>query len=139
VKSVASGRTYEWGVWAEVLKPDAGTTVLATHEDHFYAGRPAAVRRKLGKGTVTYVGVETTSGDLERELVRRVFEEAGVPIEDYPSQLFVDWRDGFWIASNFSSTPQPAPIPAGLTPLVGGRELPPAGVAIWKEPAAPTR
>ncbi len=133
VRSALSGRDYEWGVWAEVLKPGPETTVLARHADQFYAGEATAVRRKLGKGTVTYVGVETLSGDLEKEIVRRVFSEAGVPIEDYPDQLLVDWRDGFWIASNFSSTTQWAPLPAGTSPLVGSRELPPAGVAIWKE------
>ena len=53
---------------------------------------------------MTYVGIETASGDLEKEIVRRVFVEAGVAVEDYPRQLMVDWRDGFWIASNFSSS-----------------------------------
>ena len=45
----------------------------------------------------------------------------------------MDWRDGFWIASNFASVNHRAPIPEGQTPLVGPRDLPPAGVAIWKE------
>jgi len=138
VLSPLSGRAYDWAVWAEVLKPAAGTTVLARHGDQFYAGEAAAVTRRLGRGSVTYVGVETVSGDLEKEIVRRVFTKAGVAIDDYPDQLFVDWRDGFWIASNFSSTVQAAPIPAGVTPLVGSRRLPPAGVAIWTE-AAPAR
>src|SRR4029450_6075521 len=87
----------------------------------------------LGRGSVTYVGVETVSGDLEKEIVRRVFSDAGVAIDDYPDQLFVDWRDGVWIASNFSSTVQAGPLPEGVTPLVGGRRLQPAGVAIWTE------
>jgi beta-galactosidase len=83
---------------------------------------------------VTYVGVETLSGDLEKAIVRRVFSQSGVAVEDYPGQFFVDWRDGFWIASNFSSTPQPAPIPPDVTPIVGERTLPPGGVAIWRAP-----
>jgi len=37
------------------------------------------------KGSVTYVGVETASGDLERELVRDVYRRAGVAIEDLPA------------------------------------------------------
>jgi len=134
VKSAVSGKSYEWGVWAEVLKPRTGTSVLARHEDQFYAGEATVVTRKLGKGTVTYIGVETQTGDLEKEIVRKVFTDASVAVEDYPGQLFVDWRDGFWIASNFSSVKQAAPLPLGATPLVGTRELPPAGVAIWREP-----
>jgi len=133
VESALSSRSHEWQVWAEVLKPEPGTTVLARHKDQFYAGEAAAVTRKLGKGTVTYVGVETVSGDLEKEIVRRVLTDAGVAIEDYPDLLLVDWRDGFWIASNFSSVVQKAPLPPTAKPLVGTAELPPAGVAIWSE------
>lgn len=133
VRSDVSGTDHEWNAWAEVIAPAAGTRVLATYTDQFYAGRPAAVSRTLGGGTVTYVGVETVSGDLEKESVRRVFADAGVPIEDYPDQLLVDWRDGFWIASNFSSTDQDAPAPRDATFIVGTRRLPPAGVAIWRE------
>ncbi len=133
VKSALSGQSYEWAVWAEVLKPGPEATVLARLVDQFYAGAAAAVRHKLGKGTVTYVGVETLSGDLEKEIVRRALTEGGVAIENYPDQLLVDWRDGFWIASNFSSTAQTAPLPPRGSSLVGTRELAPGGVAIWKE------
>jgi beta-galactosidase len=133
VKSALSGRSHDWAVWAEALKPRAGTSVLARHADQFFAGEAAAVTRTFGKGSVTYVGVESVSGDLEKEILAKVFKDAGVTIERYPDQLLVDWRDGFWTASNFSSLAQPAPIPAGVTPLVGTRTLPPAGVAIWKE------
>jgi beta-galactosidase len=133
VRSEVSGAAHAWHVWGEVLEPAEGTRVLARYEDQFYAGRPAAISRKLGAGTVTYIGVETASGDLEKEIVRRVFTDAGVAIEDYPSQLLVDWRDGFWVASNFSSTDQDTPAPSDATLLVGTRRLPPAGVAIWKD------
>jgi beta-galactosidase len=133
VQSALSPASHEWGVWSEVLKPGPEASVLARHADQFYAGEAAAVTRKLGKGSVTYVGVETLSGELEKEIVRHVMRDAGVAVEDYPDQLFVDWRDGFWIASNFSSVEQAAPIPAGVRPLVGEPRLPPAGVAIWKE------
>jgi beta-galactosidase len=133
VLSLASNKRHEWTVWADVLQPDAGTAVLAKHADQFYAGQAAAVTRRLGKGTVTYVGVETSSGDLEKEIVRKVFGDAGIAIEDYPDQLLVDWRDGFWLASNFSSETKTAPVPAGAKLLVGARELPPAGVAVWRE------
>jgi beta-galactosidase len=134
VRTSLTGQSYEWGVWGDVLAPREGTTAIAQYEDQFYAGRSAAVTRPLGKGSVTYVGVETLSGDLEKAIVRRVFSQSGVAVEDYPGQFFVDWRDGFWIASNFSSTPQPAPIPPDVTPIVGERTLPPGGVAIWRAP-----
>ena len=133
VRSELSGASHAWHAWGEVLEPTAGTRILARHEDQFYAGRPAAISRKLGAGTVTYVGIETASGDLEKEIVRRVFVEAGVVVEDYPPQLMVDWRDGFWIASNFASVEHDTPVPPAASLLVGTRRLPPGGVAIWKE------
>jgi beta-galactosidase len=82
---------------------------------------------------VTYVGVETLSGDLEKDIVAQVLKGAGATVEDFPNLFFVDWRDGFWVASNFSSTDQRAPVPAGVRPLVGTAVVPPAGVTIWKE------
>jgi beta-galactosidase len=133
VKSESNGKSHEWTAWAEVLEPGAGTRVLARHADQFYATRAAAITRRLGAGSVTYIGVETSSGDLEKEIVRGVFTANGVAIENYPDQVFVDWRDGFWIASNFSSVTILAPAPPGVKLLVGTSTLQPAGVAIWKE------
>jgi beta-galactosidase len=132
-KVAAKGKTHEWGVWADLLKARAGTEVLATYADQFYAGTAAVVRRTLGKGTVTYVGVETLSGDLEKDVLRGIFGAAGVGLRDLPPQFFVDWRDGFWVATNFSSTTVPVPAPAGAKLLVGTRNAPPAGVAVWTE------
>ena len=82
-KVKAGDQTYDWTSWAEILEPDAGTTVVATHADQFYAGKPAAVTRKLGKGTVTYIGVDSTDGDLEAQLIRDVFTRASVPVENF--------------------------------------------------------
>ena len=81
-----------------------GTTVLATYSDQFYAGKPAAVTRKLGKGSVTYIGVDSETGELEMALLRKVYAGAS-PASLHPDFL-VDWRDGFWVATNFTSTSQ---------------------------------
>lgn len=127
------GKSYAWASWGEMLEPAAGTATLAQYADHFYAGKPAAVSHKLGKGTVTYIGVESLSGDLERDLVREVFTGAGVRVQNFENQFFVDWRDGFWVATNFSSRKQTAPIPENAKILIGTRELEPAGVTVWTE------
>ena len=129
----AAGRLYEWGVWGESLEPGAGTTPLATYADHFYKGKVAAVTRKLGKGTVTYIGVESLSGDLERDLMRGVFDRAGVAVRNLPKGFQVEWRDGFWMATNFTEVPQPAPVPVGAKILIGGKVVPPAGVVVWMQ------
>ena len=44
--------------------------------------------------------------------MRAVFRAAGVATAAYDAQFFDDWRDGFWIATNFSSKNESAPIPS---------------------------
>ncbi|HVW21445.1 MAG TPA: beta-galactosidase [Opitutaceae bacterium] len=132
----SGGKTYPWVSWGEVLAPDPGTEPLAQYADQFYAGGVAAVTRALGRGTVTYVGVDSQDGSLEAALVRGVFERARVPVENYDDGLLVDWRDGFWVATNFTEKTERIPIPAGDRVFAGGPVLGPAGVAVWADPAS---
>ena len=79
------------------------------------------------------MGVESVAGDLETDLLRLVFKGAGIATENFDDQLFVDWRDGFWVATNFTSKDQTAPVPTGAKLLVGSKVVPPGGVAVWAE------
>jgi beta-galactosidase len=128
----AGDARYAWGSWAEVLDPQAGTTVLARYADQFYSGKAAAVTRKLGKGTVTYIGVDSLKGDLEAALLRKVYAAAGVTPGSAAPDFVVDWRDGFWVATNFTSLPRQIPAAQSAEILVGARSVPPGGVAVWK-------
>jgi beta-galactosidase len=129
----AAARSYDWAAWGDQLKPRAGTTVLARYADQFYAGTPAATTRKLGKGTVTYIGVESLAGELEYDLLKRVYTAAGVATESFPPQYVVDWRDGFWVATNFSEKKLAIPAGPAAKIVIGTREIGPAGVAVWVE------
>ena len=128
------GRGYAWNRWADVLAPEAraGTETLAVYADQFYAGKPAVVTRRLGKGTVTYAGVDTLDGGLEREVMRLVYERAGAAPESYPPGVYVEWRDGFFVAVNYSSRAYDVPLPAGARVLVGHDPLSPASVLVWR-------
>jgi beta-galactosidase len=130
----SSGKTYTWGSWGEILQPNTGTEVLATYADQFYSGKPAAVTRKLGKGTVTYIGVDTLDGELERAIIHRVYENAGASPANLEPNFVVDWRDGFWVATNFSSDTVRIPAGPQAQILVGQRDLPPGGATVWREP-----
>ena len=130
---IAGDFHYRWGAWAEILDPQPGTTVLAHYADQFYAGKPAAVTRKLGKGTVTYIGVDTLNGDLEAALLRKVYTAAGVAPGNVAPDFVVDWRDGFWIATNFTSVPRQIPAGPSAELLVGTKTVAPGGVAVWRE------
>lgn len=132
-KVEAGGTSHDWVSWGEVLAPDEGTTALARYADQFYAGGVAAVTRPLGRGTVTYVGVDTVDGALEAQLLRGVFTRAGVAVSSLAPDFLVDWRDGFWVATNFTARTQPAPVPAGATLLTGERDVPTAGVTVWQD------
>lgn len=123
--------THTWSTWAEILVPHEGTTALARHSTDFYSGTAAACARTFGKGSVTYVGVDSDDGALEYEMVRSVFSTAGIGIADFADGFLVDWRAGLWIASNFTDCTQTCPAEPGSIFLIGQREVPPAGVSVW--------
>jgi beta-galactosidase len=107
--------------------------VVAQHNDQFYAKRAAAVTRKLGRGSVTYIGVDSKDGELEAALIRGVYARANVPIANYDDGFVIDWRDGFWVATNFTEKTLSVPAGEGAQLLVGERQIGPAGVAVWQE------
>ncbi len=127
------GKTYQWNAWAEILSPHPGTQVLATFSDQYYAGKPAVISRRLGKGSVTFIGVSTTDARLEREVVRAVYENAGVAIEDLPKGVYLNWRDGFFVAVNYTDQPFQAPVKPGSAVLLGENPVKTAQALIWKE------
>lgn len=124
---------YYWNSWADLLTPDSGTDVLAIYNDQFYKGAAAVVRRAIGKGTVTYIGAATTEFKLEKGLLRNAYHEAGADTEDYPPGVYVYWRDGFYIAVNYSSEEYALKVPVTGKVLVGESVLQPGGVAVWSE------
>ena len=128
----AGDKTYPWNTWADVLSPKEGTEVLATYDDQFYKGKACAITRKYGKGSVTYIGVESKDGTLERDLVRTVYANAGVVIENLPKGVLIEWRDGFYVGVNYTDDSVILPIPASAKILIGENPLAPAQAVVWK-------
>ncbi len=126
-------KDYQWNNWGEVLKPFKGTEVLATFADQFYKGKAAAIKCTYGEGSVTYIGVDTDEKWLERDLLKNVFESANIEVEDYPEGVIVDWRDGFWVAMNYSSEQFDVQIPENAKILIGQKRLKAADVVVWIE------
>jgi beta-galactosidase len=127
-----NGTNYQWNIWGDILEPFTGVETWATYADQFYAGKASVVHRKVGKGTVTYIGTETLDGKMEKEILKKVYEAAGITTNEQPEGVMVNWRDGFWVAINYSSTNVNINIPANAKIIFGSRELPVAGVAVWK-------
>ncbi len=124
---------YKWNNWADLLEPGKNTEVLATYDNQFYKGKAAVIRHKVGKGTVTYIGVDTDDSKLEKDVLRNTYQGTGAATEDYPKGVYVYWRDGFHIAVNYSSENYTMNVPAKAKILVGEKELKPAGVLVWSE------
>ncbi len=123
---------YSWDIWSEVLSPLKGAQVIATYSDQFYTGKPAATIRNLGYGTVTYIGVATSAGSLERDIVRSIYENAGVAIENLPRGIFMEWRDGFYVAVNYTDNSYKIPVPPDAKIVTGTNPLKSAETLIWK-------
>jgi beta-galactosidase len=124
---------YQWNNWADLLVPDNNTEVLATYDNQFYKGAAAVTRHKAGKGSVTYIGVDTDDSNLEKDVLRDLYVGAGATTDDYPPGVFVYWRDGFYIAVNYSSNDHLMNLPPSATIHVGEKILKPAGVLVWNE------
>jgi beta-galactosidase len=126
-------KQFSWNNWADVLEANSGTETWATYSNQFYAGKAAVVHRKSGKGTVTFVGPDTDEGLLEKEVLRRIYQEAGIPTENLPDGVMIDWRDGFWVGVNYSGKDYNVPLSPGAKLLIGKRNLKTADVVVWKE------
>jgi len=127
------GKTYTWNKWGDLMEPFNPEFSKATYSDQFYAGKTAVTTRKLGKGTVTYIGVDTENSQMEKEILRGLMAAKGLKTTNYPEGVFVNWRDGFWVAVNYSSDDYQLEIPNGATIIIGDKTLKPAGVTVWKE------
>ncbi|HZK93462.1 MAG TPA: beta-galactosidase [Prolixibacteraceae bacterium] len=126
------GKPYAWTSWGELLNPRKGTEIWAKYEGDFYAGTSAVTSRKLGRGTVTYVGVDSKSGDLEKKVLSRLFKESAVAVESYPPGIITEYRDGFGIAMNYRDKNYEMKLPASSEIIFGNQSIAQGGVLVWK-------
>jgi beta-galactosidase len=126
-------KTYNWNNWADLITSNKPENELAHYSDQFYAGKAAVVTNRIGKGTVTYIGVDTDDELLERDVMRKVYAQAGISTENYPEGIYVQWRDGFWVAVNYSSNDYELSLPESAKIILGENTLKPAGVTVWKD------
>jgi len=128
----ADDKIYTWNNWADIMTPKAGTGIWGVYDNQFYKGKAAVTHKRLGKGTVTYIGVDTDDGKLEKDILRKIYTNAHVAIESLQEGVLIEWRDGFFIGLNYTSDKQIIPIKDNATILIGDKELDPAGVVVWE-------
>jgi len=141
---VFDGGKYPWTSWGEILNPSlspssppsggrgVGVETWATYSGDFYEGKPAIVFRQLGKGTVTYVGVDSQDGEMEKALLKKIYSRLNIPVLDLPPGLHIEYRDGFGIAVNYADKTYSLPLPSNTKYVIGTKEIPCAGVSVWE-------
>lgn len=131
-KVVMDGKEYTWNTWGEIRIPSKGTDVWATYKDEFYTGKPAITTRKLGKGSVTYVGVDSSDGTLEHDLLQKLYNQLGIATINLPYGVTLEYRNGIGIVLNYSDKPYSFTLPQNAEVLVGTPQIPTAGVLVFR-------
>ncbi len=126
------GKIYKWSVWGDILTPYKGTEVWANYDSDYYAGKPAVLHNKVGKGSITYIGVESENGELEKDVLKRIYSLYKASVMNLPEGVWMEYRDGFGIAVNYSSDTFSFPLPANTDIIIGEQDIKPAGVLVWK-------
>jgi Beta-galactosidase len=83
------GKKCAWTSWGEILIPDEGTETWATYEGDFYEGSTAITFHRSGKGTVTYIGVDSKDGEMEKSVLKKLYFELDIPLLDLPEGLCI--------------------------------------------------
>jgi len=137
-----------WGsaeahIWAELLSVESpDTTVLMRYgkSNGWLDGQPAVITRKVGKGSITYIGMCMDDAGMQHA-AKWMIDTAGVqtPLIKVPAGVEASVRYGdknaVHILVNFSSTPQTITLPAPLDDVLHGGmittvQLPVYGVAV---------
>jgi beta-galactosidase len=109
--------------WRDFVEPGPAVEIVARYADH----RPAWL--KHGR-------LHALTGCFDHALLRRILgdvaKDAGLHAQPLPEGLRLRRRGDVQFAFNFGLEAQAAPAPHDARFLLGGRTLPPAGVAAWK-------
>jgi len=128
-------------IWAEWLQPQAkDVTVLARYADpgSWLDGRPAVVTRRVGKGSVTYVGA-WFDDDILARIAHRLLGDTGIAplVPNANPDLEIGERAGdgkrVLIAINHGDQAHPFAAPTGARLITGALDkgvLPAHGVAV---------
>jgi len=127
------GKKYSWNVWGDQLKAYAGTKVLASYADQFYAGASAITHRKSGRGSASYFGVYSDQS-LVDDFVQYLAKEIGskrLSVKPLPTRVQILRRGPYWIALNYQDKAFRVPAPVKAKFIIGSRNLKPAEVAVF--------
>jgi len=114
-------------IWAEQLQVDAAQTRVPLRygaSNGWLDGQPAVLTRRVGKGSITYVGAWLDDALLDR-LTAGWLQDAAVPtpIPGVPADVEVcvrgDATHRVLVLINHGTQPRQVTLPAAMTPLLG--------------------
>ncbi len=111
-------KSYPVKDYCELITPTTAT-VQGVYGEDFYAGKPAILKNRYGKGTAYYIGCRD-EGDLLTDLYGQLLKEIGIPSYDLPEGVTVHSRGPFLFAENYTDQPQTVAIGGTLTDLETG-------------------
>jgi beta-galactosidase len=120
-----AGETKVWAEQLSVKNPE--TKVLMTYgkSNGWLDGQPAAITRKVGKGSITYIGAELNDQQLAAS-AKWMISMSGVQASfgELPKGVDLYERQGagkdVWILINFGEAPQTVALPAGFSDVLEG-------------------
>ncbi len=136
--------------WAEAITPDApDVAVVARYVDPggWLDGKTAIVTRRVGKGSITYVGAWLDPEAMQALATRLLASARIAPImAGVAPDIEISARAGagrcVLIAINHGAAPHPVALPAGTRLIAGTLEngvAPPHGVAVLEAPRSTCR
>ena len=144
--SWGQGLSVTWAERLETNAPDVEVLARFGKSNGWLDGQPAVVTRKVGRGRITYVGVNLDA-EAMKPAAAWMAKVSGVEavLPSLPEGVDVAIRSGagkrVLILTNYADGPREVRPPAGSTDVLsGGRaasvSLPRFGVAVFEQPAA---
>ncbi|WP_425081948.1 beta-galactosidase [Ruegeria arenilitoris] len=120
------GTTYVFTGWREII--DTSGTVTAEFSSAYRDGSPAIVR----SDRAIYLAM-IPRGQLLHAILTDALSWAGLPVTECGPDLRITRRGGLKFAFNFGADGLSLPTDEPHAYLVGGTEIPPYGVSIWRD------
>jgi beta-galactosidase len=125
-----------WGsgqntIWAEqigIKSPETQVLMRYGKSNGWLDGQPAAVTRKVGRGSITYIGAALDATTM-KAAVQWMMAEAGLQaiMPDLPSDIDLSIRSGdgksVYILTNYGSQPHTITLPHSMTDVLAGNTV----------------
>ncbi|UTW54798.1 beta-galactosidase [Kordiimonas sp. SCSIO 12610] len=116
-------KNYECGIWCEELSHTGGETIAT------YASNEAAIIRQ---DQLVYIGA-LIDDTLLKALFSDLCAEQNLTIYSSEEDVRISTRGALTFAFNYSGKAKSAPVPENATILIGGKEIAPYNVTVWRQ------